>query len=340
MCHRSCSLAYKVSIQSCTQNGRLRKFNRSREIEFNFLPLGLSLWNLAHLFSMLLATKRCLRFLIFSQGLSYGLSKSKKRGKIITKLWKIITKSLGKNRQLAKLLSGFVTGQITVAKVVVTVAAQSLAWGKWLAAALELSLSFRSCSCLSGCLWISLYFLIMMPNWDHWFVLGQWIGDQRTSGLGLFPQRCRRHPIEFALAFIESLAKLATTSPFFMFSQHWAFFTFSFSQSQVKLPVDRWVEADGALQFQERRCSVDLHRLKPASPLARRCRSDCLAWAPEASQACNGRSWKKRGHAREEREWRQERMSCNVKKPEGSNKLKRIAALLWLAGALEWTSTS
>ena len=34
------------------------------------------------------------------------------------------------NRQLAKLLSGFVTGQIMVAKVVVTVAAQSLAWGK------------------------------------------------------------------------------------------------------------------------------------------------------------------------------------------------------------------
>ena len=37
---------------------------------------------------------------------------------------------LRNNRQLAKLLSGFVTGQITVAKVVVTVAAQSLAWGK------------------------------------------------------------------------------------------------------------------------------------------------------------------------------------------------------------------
>ena len=33
-------------------------------------------------------------------------------------------------RQLAKLLSGFVTGQITVARVVVTVAAQSLARGK------------------------------------------------------------------------------------------------------------------------------------------------------------------------------------------------------------------
>ena len=43
------------------------------------------------------------------------------------------------NRQLAKLLSGFVTGQIAVAKVVVTVAAQSLAWGKWPAATLELS---------------------------------------------------------------------------------------------------------------------------------------------------------------------------------------------------------
>ena len=83
--------------------------------------------------------------------------------------------------QLAKLLSGFVTGQITVAKVVVTVAAQSLASGKWPAAALELSLSFRSCSCLSGCLWISLLFLIMMPTGDHWFVLGQRIDDQASA---------------------------------------------------------------------------------------------------------------------------------------------------------------
>ena len=31
------------------------------------------------------------------------------------------------------------------------------------------------------------------------------------------------------------------------------------------------------LHRQVRRCSVDLHRLKPASPLARRCLSDCLA---------------------------------------------------------------
>ena len=45
---------------------------------------------------MLLATKGASDFLIFVWGLSYGLSKSKKRGKIVTKLWKIITKSLGK----------------------------------------------------------------------------------------------------------------------------------------------------------------------------------------------------------------------------------------------------
>ena len=38
-----------------------------------------------------------LRFFNFCLGLSYGLSKSKKRGKHITKLWKITTKSLGKN---------------------------------------------------------------------------------------------------------------------------------------------------------------------------------------------------------------------------------------------------
>ena len=48
---------------------RLRKFNRAREIEFNFfLPLGLSLWNLAHLFIMFMATKNCLRFFNFCLG--------------------------------------------------------------------------------------------------------------------------------------------------------------------------------------------------------------------------------------------------------------------------------
>ena len=38
--------------------------------------------------------------LIFTKGLSYGLSKSKKWGKIITKLWKITTKSQGKNKKI------------------------------------------------------------------------------------------------------------------------------------------------------------------------------------------------------------------------------------------------
>ena len=133
-----------------------------------------------------------------------------------------------------------------------------------------------------------------------------------------------------------------TASPFFMFSQHWAFFTFFFSQSQGKLPEDRWVEADMMVLRSFKSDAVlsiftDWNRPVPSladvDPTA-------LLWAPEASQACNGRSWKKRGHAREEREWRQERLSCNVKKPDGSNKLKRVAALLWLAGALEWMSTS
>ena len=46
---------------------------------------------MAHLFIMFVAAEGASDFLIFAQGLSYGLSKSKKRGKIITKLWKIIS---------------------------------------------------------------------------------------------------------------------------------------------------------------------------------------------------------------------------------------------------------
>ena len=44
--------------------------------------LGLSSQNLAHLCNMLMTTS----FSIFAQGLSYGLSKLKKTGKIIVKL--------------------------------------------------------------------------------------------------------------------------------------------------------------------------------------------------------------------------------------------------------------
>ena len=78
--------------------GRLQKFNCSREIELNFLTA----WTIFIKFGTLVqhapGYKRLPSyFLIFAWGLSYGLSKLKKRGKIITKLWKIITKSPGKN---------------------------------------------------------------------------------------------------------------------------------------------------------------------------------------------------------------------------------------------------
>ena len=62
-------------------------------LNLTFLPLGLSWWNFAHLFIMFVATKVASDFLIFVWGLSYGLPKSKKRGKIITKLWNIIIKA-------------------------------------------------------------------------------------------------------------------------------------------------------------------------------------------------------------------------------------------------------
>ena len=81
--------------------GRLRKFNRAREIEFNFfyrLDYLYETWHTCSSRSWL--QKIASDFIIFAWGLSYvltdisyGLSKSKKRGKIITKLWKIITKS-------------------------------------------------------------------------------------------------------------------------------------------------------------------------------------------------------------------------------------------------------
>ena len=125
-------------------------------LHLTFLPLGLSLWNLAHLFIMFMATHPCLRLFNFCLGkgkgkgkvilfnvggqtgkdclltwadgvkvanrrdrtcnlslrkrctnhcttrLSYGLSKSKKRRKNITKLWKTITRSLGKSLKKLK----------------------------------------------------------------------------------------------------------------------------------------------------------------------------------------------------------------------------------------------
>ena len=38
-CATEVARLHRVSIQSCTQNGRLRKFNRAREIEFNFFTV-------------------------------------------------------------------------------------------------------------------------------------------------------------------------------------------------------------------------------------------------------------------------------------------------------------
>ena len=49
-----CKVVHKISrLKSSIALGRLN---------LTFLPLGLSLWNLAHLFIMFLATKRCIRF--------------------------------------------------------------------------------------------------------------------------------------------------------------------------------------------------------------------------------------------------------------------------------------
>ena len=67
---------HKVSTQSCTQN-RPSPIVQSHSADWilSFSPLGLSLWNLAHLFIIFMATKRCLRLINFCQGLSYGLLK-------------------------------------------------------------------------------------------------------------------------------------------------------------------------------------------------------------------------------------------------------------------------
>ena len=59
---------HKVLYKVVHKIGRLRKFNRAREIELNFLPLGLCSWNLAHLFIMSMATKACLIFFNFCLG--------------------------------------------------------------------------------------------------------------------------------------------------------------------------------------------------------------------------------------------------------------------------------
>ena len=81
------------------------------------------------------------------------------------------------------LLSGFVTGQIAVAKAVGTVAAESFA-GIMIRGCTRAQF-FESLAKLQLSVWFSL--VPRMPTGDHWFVLGRRIGEQKkTSGLGLF----------------------------------------------------------------------------------------------------------------------------------------------------------
>ena len=125
------------------------------------------------------------------------------------------------NRQLAKLLSGFVTGQIMVAKVVVTVAAQSLAtcMGK-LTSSCTRAQSFLPKLRLSVWLFLDLSFA---PNYDADCRPLVCFGPTNRRSKNIRSRSFRSamsETSEFALAFIESLAKLATASPFFMFFQH------------------------------------------------------------------------------------------------------------------------
>ena len=58
--------------------GRLRKFNRSREIEFNFFTAWTIFMKLGTLVQHAPGYKVASDFLIFALGLNYGLSKSRK----------------------------------------------------------------------------------------------------------------------------------------------------------------------------------------------------------------------------------------------------------------------
>ena len=68
-CATEVARLYRVSKKSCTQVGRLRKLNRAREIEFNFL----SAWIISCMkigTPIYHAHEHCLRLFNFAQGLS------------------------------------------------------------------------------------------------------------------------------------------------------------------------------------------------------------------------------------------------------------------------------
>ena len=93
---------WKVRLVKCaTEPARLfwifKETTRS-EIELNFLTAWtISMENCKRVYHFLGYQILPQMLLIFAQWHSYGLSKLKNQAKMITKLWKIITKSSGKN---------------------------------------------------------------------------------------------------------------------------------------------------------------------------------------------------------------------------------------------------
>ena len=97
-CATEVARLHKVLYKVVHKVGRLREFNRAREIEFNFFTVW-TFMKLGTLVHHVYGYKTLPQFfLIFAQGLSYGLSKSKNGVKSSLNL-KIIIKSLGKKSE-------------------------------------------------------------------------------------------------------------------------------------------------------------------------------------------------------------------------------------------------
>ena len=78
MCHRSCSLTLLAYIRFLYKVvhkiGRLQKFNRSREIEFNFLTAWTIFMKFGTLVQHASGYKMCASdWLIFAEGLNYAV---------------------------------------------------------------------------------------------------------------------------------------------------------------------------------------------------------------------------------------------------------------------------
>ena len=149
-------------------------------------------------------------------------------------------------------------------------------------------------------------------------------------------------PETYPLAFVESLAKLATASPSFMFFPRLSF-------HDILFPITSET-AIGSLSRGWRCSAVSRATLfcrslptqtgqSPRSPMS--IRPTCCG--RQEQQVKPAMDVVERKEAK-----RRARMTPGkidhelhvVKKPEGSNKLKRVIALHWPAGELEWRSTS